>query len=79
MELAGAVRFFINTRYEDIKSYLGFSSETMQETEKLTKGTVQDFIQGKAKMLGVKLPADVFDDKESKSVIKESKSEMRIW
>lgn len=79
VELAGAVRFFINTRYEDIKSYLGFSSETMQETEKLTKGTVQDFIQGKAKMLGVKLPADVFDDKESKSVIKESKSEMRIW
>lgn len=79
VELAGAVRFFINTRYEDIKSYLGFSSETMQETEKLTKGTIQDFIQGKAKMLGVKLPADVFEDKESKSVIKESKSEMRIW
>jgi len=79
VKLVEAVRFFINTHYEDINSFLGFSTETMQETEKLTNGTVQDFIQGKAKMLGVKLPADVFEDKKSKSGIKESKSEMRIW
>ena len=67
-----AIRQFINTNADAIKNNLGYSTETMQETEKLTKGTVQEYIQERARLIGAELPADVFEEKEHRS-------EKRIW
>lgn len=76
INIAEAVRYFITTNAETIKNNLGYSSETIQETEELTKGTIQEFIQAKAKKIGVELPADSFEENGNKN---EYKSEKRIW
>ena len=72
VEIAVAARNFINDNTSEIKTNLGYSSETLQETEKLTKGTIQEYIQGRAKEIGATLPDNVFDEKEYKS-------DKRIW
>jgi serine/threonine protein kinase len=72
VEMLEAIRDFLGKNGDAIKTNLGFSSETIQKTEELTKGTVQEYLTSRAKIYGITLTPDVFEEKQHKS-------EQRIW